>query len=158
VKRGAAATRIRARRAKRAARRAARRAAVRDELRDLPRAPSLSEYAAAASGASEHVFIDERGNVTTVEVDPKRFAAALARYRSEEDELARAGGDDDDDDDDRDEDDDADDDLVDIPASPGGGPGRYVGYGVGELDDDCPICRAIRASAIGAPRRGWSLD
>jgi hypothetical protein len=155
VKRGAAATRIRARRAKRAARRAARRAAVRDELRDLPRAPSLSEYAAAASGASEHVFIDERGNVTTVEVDPKRFAAALARYRSEEDELAR---DDDDDDDDRDEDDDVDDDLVDIPASPGGGPGRYLSYSMGELDDDCPICRAIRASAIGAPRRDWSLD
>lgn len=25
-------------------------------------------------------------------------------------------------------------------------------------DDDCPICRALRVSAIGPPNRRWSMD
>jgi len=146
--------RIRARRARRIAQRAARR--TRERQHELPRAHSLSEYAAAASGATTHVTIDRLGNISTVEVDPARFVAALARFdahphdrRLDDDPVDvpdGAGLDDDDDDDDSDR-------WLD-----GGWLDDAAGPGLAGADDDCPICRAIRESAIGAPHGRWSLD
>jgi hypothetical protein len=129
--------RIRTRRARRQAERAARRTGAPQVA--LPRMSTPAEFVEAVTRlrAREHVMIDEHGNVTTVEVDPDRFAAAMARLDSHpHDDVVEL-----DEIDDADEIDSADDD------------GSLAG-----ADDDCPICRALRESAVGPPRRSWLLD
>jgi hypothetical protein len=101
---------------------------------------SAAEFAAEAArlGAREHVMIDERGNVVRVEVDPDRFAAAIARLDSRPHDAA--------------EELDEIDDAVEIDSAEDDD-GAFAG-----ADDDCAICRALRESAVGPPRRAWSLD
>lgn len=148
MKAAGVARRIRARRARRTTERAARRALGHDEAM---RTPSLVEAMRTADGPVTHVAIDERGNVSMVEVDPQRFAAAIDRPRTpaprrrarlpapDREADAEAG---------------ADAELVeDLDLEDGGS----ASFDVPSFDDDCPICRAIRESSRG-PVRTWSPE
>jgi hypothetical protein len=141
VKRPGVSARMRARRLRRVAQRAAVRARRKADGVGPPRVASLAEFTAAAADARRHVTFDDRGNVTTVEVDPVRFAAAMRgldpsalAFTEHLDGTVIDG--------------------VDVSPSDD----AVVDVLIGDPDDDCPVCRAIRASAIGEPDRRWSLD
>jgi len=142
VKRPGVSARMRARRLRRVAQRAAVRARRKADAIAPPRAASLAELTAAAAGARHHVTFDDRGNVTTVEVDPVRFLAAMRGLDpsslafTERLDASVIDG-------------------VDVSSSDDA---IDVTIGDGDDDDDCAVCRAIRASAIGEPDRRWSLD
>jgi hypothetical protein len=122
----------RRRRIGRAARRAAERALVRQEPQELSAVAFARKI--VQLGVRSHVGFDERGNLLEVEIDPERFAAEVARFDTHPHDDGA--------------------DVIDLPVEgePVDGPGDDGLY------DDCPICRALRLSAIGPVDRRWSLD
>jgi hypothetical protein len=124
----------RRRRIGRAARRAAERMIGRQH--QVPQVLSAAEFAAklVELGVRSHVGFDSEGNVQEVAIDPDRFAAEVARFDVHPHDDGA--------------------DVIDLPieSDTDDGPADDGLY------DDCPICRALRVSAIGPVDRRWSLD